>query len=61
MSLFILRSGGEVDGRVKEPRSDILPAVAEQAPQHLGCYSLGDDQLWGVTRLRKGGDHPWAP
>jgi hypothetical protein len=51
----------EVDGRVKEPRSDILPAVAEQAPQHLGCYSLGDDQLWGVTRLRKGGDHPWAP
>ncbi len=22
-----------------------------------GCYSLGDDQLWGVTRLRKGGDH----
>jgi hypothetical protein len=26
-----------------------------------GCYSLGDDQLWGVTRLRKGGDHPWPP
>jgi transposase len=22
-----------------------------------GCYSLGDDQLWGITRLRKGGDH----
>src|SRR5436190_814549 len=22
-----------------------------------GCYSLGDDQLWGVTRERKGGDH----
>ena len=22
-----------------------------------GCYSLGDDQLWGVTRRRKGGDH----
>ncbi len=22
-----------------------------------GCYSLGDDQLWGVTRLRKGADH----
>ena len=22
-----------------------------------GCYSLGDDQLWGVTRHRKGGDH----
>ena len=25
-----------------------------------GCYSLGDDQLWGVTRLRKGGDHTLA-
>ena len=23
-----------------------------------GCDSLGDDQLWGVTRRRKGGDHP---
>jgi transposase len=22
-----------------------------------GCYSLGDDQLWGVNRRRKGGDH----
>jgi transposase len=22
-----------------------------------GCYSVGDDQLWGVTRRRKGGDH----
>jgi transposase len=25
-----------------------------------GCYSLGGDQLWGVTRLRKGGDHTLA-
>jgi hypothetical protein len=25
-----------------------------------GCYSLGDNQLWGVTRLRKGGDHTLA-
>ena len=25
-----------------------------------GCYSLGDDQLWGVTRARKGGDHTLA-
>ena len=24
-----------------------------------GCYSLADDQLWGVTR-RKGGDHSLA-
>ncbi|MBO3744409.1 IS630 family transposase [Actinoplanes flavus] len=22
-----------------------------------GCYSLGDDQLWGVIRRRKGADH----
>jgi DDE superfamily endonuclease len=25
-----------------------------------GCYSLGDDQLWGVTREHKGGDHALA-
>jgi transposase len=25
-----------------------------------GCYSLGDDQLWGVTRRRKSGDHTLA-
>jgi transposase len=25
-----------------------------------GCYSLGDDQLWGVLRRRKGGDHTLA-
>jgi transposase len=25
-----------------------------------GCYCLGDDQLWGVTRRRKGGDHTLA-
>ncbi len=25
-----------------------------------GCYSLADDQLWGVTRRRKGGDHTLA-
>lgn len=25
-----------------------------------GCYSLGDDQLWGVIRLRKGADHSLA-
>jgi DDE superfamily endonuclease len=24
------------------------------------CYSLGDDQLWGVIRARKGGDHTLA-
>jgi len=25
-----------------------------------GCYSLGDDQLWGVTREHKGGAHTLA-
>jgi transposase len=25
-----------------------------------GCYSLGDDQLWGVIRERKGADHTLA-
>jgi transposase len=25
-----------------------------------GCYSLGDDHLWGVTRLRKGAGHTLA-
>ena len=25
-----------------------------------GCYSLGDDQLWGVLRERKGADHTLA-
>ena len=25
-----------------------------------GCCALGDDQLWGITRRRKGGDHTLA-
>jgi transposase len=25
-----------------------------------GCYSVGDDRLWGVTRERKGADHTLA-
>jgi transposase len=25
-----------------------------------GCYSLAGDQLWGITRRRKGGDHTLA-
>ncbi|MET7767884.1 helix-turn-helix domain-containing protein [Nocardia sp. NPDC005366] len=25
-----------------------------------GCYSLADDQLWGITRRGKGGDHSLA-
>src|SRR4051794_41173258 len=26
-----------------------------------GCYSLGDDQLWGITRRRKSGETPPPP
>ncbi len=25
-----------------------------------GCYSVGDDQMWGINRRRKGIDHTWA-
>lgn len=25
-----------------------------------GCYSVGDDKLWGINRRRKGIDHTWA-
>ncbi len=25
-----------------------------------GCYSVGDDLLWGMVRRRKGIDHTWA-
>jgi len=25
-----------------------------------GCYCLGEDRLWGITRRRKGGDHTLA-
>ncbi|MEU3500277.1 IS630 family transposase [Streptomyces hundungensis] len=25
-----------------------------------GCYSVGDDKLWGVNRRRKGTDHTWG-
>ena len=42
----------------KKPRR--LPATYRRAHgirYFHGCYSLGDDQLWGVTRTRKGGDH----
>ncbi|MCW2900897.1 MAG: transposase [Streptosporangiaceae bacterium] len=46
---------------VKKP--DRLPATYHRTHgirYFHGCYSLGDDQLWGVTRRRKGGDHSLA-
>jgi transposase len=41
-------------------RPDRLPATYKRTHgirYFHGCYSLGDDQLWGVMRRRKGGDH----
>lgn len=39
---------------------DRLPATYRRTPgigYFHGCYSLGEDQLWGTVRRRKGGDH----
>jgi transposase len=44
-------------------RPDRLPATYRRTHgirYFHGCYSLGDDQLWGVLRRRKGGDHTLA-
>ncbi|MFV2095223.1 helix-turn-helix domain-containing protein [Micromonospora sp. LOL_013] len=41
-------------------RPDRLPATYRRTHgirYFHGCYSLGDDQLWGVNRRRKGADH----
>jgi transposase len=52
-------------GSAWAPRSrpDRLPATYRRTHgirYFHGCYSLGDDQLWGVIRRRKGGDHSLA-
>ncbi|MFR9806265.1 helix-turn-helix domain-containing protein [Pseudonocardia sp. RS010] len=47
----------------RESRPNRLPATYTRTHgirYFHGCYSLGDDQLWGVTRRRKGGDHTLA-
>jgi transposase len=52
---------GTAWARRKKP--DRLPATYHRTHgirYFHGCYSLGDDQLWGVTRRRKGGDHTLA-
>ena len=44
-------------------RPDRLPATYRRTDgiRYLhGCYSLGDDQLWGVMRRRKRGQHTLA-
>jgi transposase len=47
--------------RLNKP--DRLPATYHRTQgirYFHGCYSLADDQLWGVIRTRKGGDHSLA-
>jgi transposase len=44
----------------KQHKPDRLPATYRRTHgirYFHGCYSLGDDQLWGITRRRKGADH----
>ena len=59
--LSIRPAHGSTWARQKKPRR--LPAKYHRTHgirYFHGCYSLGDDQLWGITRLRKGGDHTLA-
>jgi len=47
----------------RRTKPDRLPATYHRTHgirYFHGCYSLADDQLWGVTRLRKGGDHTYV-
>jgi transposase len=47
----------------RRSRPDRLPATYRRTHgirYFHGCYSLADDQLWGVIRRRKGGDHSLA-
>jgi transposase len=46
-----------------QTKPDRLPATYHRTHgirYFHGCYSLGDDQLWGVVRRRKGADHSLA-
>jgi transposase len=50
-------------GWATKKKIDRLPATYRRTHgirYFHGCYSLGDDQLWGVVRRRKGGDHTLA-
>jgi transposase len=47
----------------RQTKPDRLPATYHRTHgirYFHGCYSLGDDQLWGVVRRRKGADHSLA-
>jgi hypothetical protein len=59
--LGIRPSGGSCWAPRSDP--DRLPATYRRThgiTYFHGCYSAGDDQLWGVVRRRKGIDHTWA-
>jgi transposase len=59
--LSIRPAHGSAWARQKKPAR--LPATYHRTHgirYFHGCYSLGDDQLWGITRRRKGGDHTLA-
>ncbi len=50
-------------GCAQEKKPDRLPATYHRTHgirYFHGCYSLGRDQSWGVTRRREGGDHSLA-
>lgn len=50
-------------GWAQEGRPDRLPATYSRTHgirYFHGCYSLGDDRLWGIARRRKGADHSLA-
>ncbi|MEU2502879.1 IS630 family transposase [Streptomyces sp. NRRL S-1314] len=47
----------------EQGRPDRLPATFRRThgiTYFHGCYSVGDDQMWGINRRRKGIDHTWA-
>jgi transposase len=59
--LSIRPAHGSPWARHKHPRQ--LPATYHRTHGircFHGCCSLADDQLWGITRRRKGGDHTLA-
>ena len=50
-------------GWARSSKPDRLPATYRRTHgirYFHGCYSPADDQLWGVVRRRKGGDHTLA-
>lgn len=49
--------------RAEQGRPDRPPATFRRThgiTYFHGCFSVGDDQMWGINRRRKGIDHTWA-